>query len=201
MPFVTEEIWHKLPGTQGSIMVAPFPAADPGLTDLDAEAELTLAMDTITAIRNLRAEMNVATGAPVEIVAASEQSRPLEVLQRHAPAVTLMTRVQKLSFNPGGPPPEASAKAVVLAPGGGTVELVMPLAGLIDFREEERRLNREMDKLSRELAQVQTKLANEDFLAKAPAEVVARDQERLQALNDKMGKLKSHQKRLRALIG
>ncbi len=201
MPFVTEEIWHKLPGTQGSIMVAPFPAADPGLIDPDAEAGLTLVMETITAIRNLRAEMNVSTGAPVEIVAVSEQSRSLEVLQRHAPAVTLMTRVQKFSFNPGGPPPEASAKAVVLAPGGGTVELIMPLAGLIDFREEERRLNREMDKLSRELAQVQTKLANEDFLAKAPPQVVARDQERLQALNDKMGKLKSHQKRLRSLIG
>jgi valyl-tRNA synthetase len=80
-----------------------------------------------------------------------------------------------------------------------SLEIVMPLAGLIDFREEERRLNREMDKLSQELAQAQKKLANEDFLTKAPAEVVAKERERLQTCMEKLAKLKSHQKRLREL--
>ena len=76
----------------------------------------------------------------------------------------------------------------------------MPLAGLIDFKEEARRLNREMDKLSRELAQAQKKLANEDFLSKAPQEVVERERERHQALTEKLGKLKSHEKRLKKLL-
>ena len=59
MPFITEEIWQKLPGIQGSIMVAPFPEADDALLNPAAEAEMRLVMDTITAIRNLRGEMNV----------------------------------------------------------------------------------------------------------------------------------------------
>ena len=98
------------------------------------------------------------------------------------------------------PPPAASAKSVVIAPEGGSLDLVMPLAGLIDFKEEARRLNREMDKLSRELASVQKKLSNEDFLTKARADVVDKEKERLKTLNEKVTKLKSHEKRLKELL-
>ncbi|MBM4285422.1 MAG: valine--tRNA ligase [Deltaproteobacteria bacterium] len=201
MPFITEEIWHKLPGAAGSIMTAPYPVGDPALMDPAAEAEMGLVMEAVTAIRNLKAEMNVPAAAAVEVAVLSDSAQALAMLERHAGAVRLLARVQTLSWNPDGGPPAASAKAVLAAPGGGSVELLMPLAGLIDFREEERRLNREMDKLSREMAQAQKKLANEDFLAKAPAEVVAREQERLATFTEKLGKLKQHQKRLRALLG
>ena len=200
-PFITEEIWHKLPGMSGSIMTAPYPVPDPALADAEAEAEMGLVMESIVAVRNMRAEMNVPPASQVEVQVFSQDSRLLDMLRRHCLSFGLLARVKEISFNPDSGPPAASAKAVVLFREGGSVELVMPLAGLIDFREEERRLNREMDKLSRDLAQVQRKLANEDFLTKAPPEVVQKERERLEAFTEKLNKLKAHQKRLRELLG
>jgi valyl-tRNA synthetase len=200
MPFITEEIWQKLPGAQGSIMTAPFPAADPALHNPASETEMGLVMQSIVAIRNMRAEMNVPPSSLVTILAYSQEPALVEKLHIHQNAIRLLARVQDLQCQPAGEPPAAAAKAVVMSADWGSLDLVMPLTGLIDFKEEARRLNREMDKLSRELAQVQKKLTNEDFLSKAPAEVVSREQERLQALNEKLSKLKSHEKRLKSLL-
>jgi valyl-tRNA synthetase len=201
MPFVTEEIWHKLPGAAGSIMVAPFPAPDPALENPAAESEMALIMESIVAIRNMRAEMNVPPSAQVTVLVFSQEPELLERLEAHQSSIRLQARLLDLQFQPDGGPPAASAKSVVISPEGGSLDLIMPLAGLIDFKEEARRLNREMDKLSRELASVQKKLANEDFLAKARPDVVEREQERLQTLNEKHTKLKSHEKRLKELLG
>jgi valyl-tRNA synthetase len=200
MPFITEEIWHKLPQTSGSIMRAPFPQPEPALANPQAEGEIDLLMNTITAIRNMRSEMNVPPASLVEILIFAQDSRALEILKRHTQAVALLAKVQDVRFQPDSGPPAAAAKSVVLVPEGGSVDLVMPLKGVIDFREEERRLNREMDKLSRDLAQAQRKLANDDFLAKAPPDVVQKEKERLQACTEKMTKLKSHQKRIREFL-
>jgi valyl-tRNA synthetase len=208
MPFITEEIWHKLPGAQGSIMVESFPTPDDSLVNAEAEAEMELVMACITSIRNMRAEMNVPPASQVKILVYTPDRQLLGVLQGHARAIGLLARVSAVEFAPEQPPPPASATAVIAVPEAmqaglavstKSLEIVMPLAGIIDFREEERRLNREMDKLSRDMAQAQKKLANEDFLAKAPPDVVEKEKERLQTCNEKLTKLKSHQKRLREL--
>ncbi|MBW1992462.1 MAG: valine--tRNA ligase, partial [Deltaproteobacteria bacterium] len=209
MPFITEEVWHKLPGAQGSIMVAPFPQPDVRLENPQAEAEIRLLMDTIIASRNLRAEMNVPASSRVENLLFCQANLPLELLARHSQDISRLARVSEVRFNPESGRPAASAATVVAIPDliAGelegevkTLEIVLPLEGVIDFREEERRLNREMDKLSRDLAQAQKKLANEDFLTKAPAEVVEKEKERLQTCIEKLAKLKSHQQRLRQLM-
>ena len=161
---------------------------------------MSLVMESIVAIRNMRAEMNVPPAATVSILVFSQDRRPVEILEGHQQSVRQLARVQDLQFQPAGNPPAAAAKSVVMYSQGSSLDLIMPLAGLIDFKEEARRLNREMDKLSRELAQAQKKLANEDFLSKAPAEVVERERERHQALTEKLSKLKSHEKRLRELL-
>ena len=200
MPFITEEIWHKLPGAQSSIMVAPYPSPAPNLNNPDAEAEMGLVMESIVAIRNMRAEMNLPPSTLVSILVFSQEPHLLKILEGHQQSVRLLARVQDLQFQPQGNPPVAAAKSVVMYSQGGSLDLIMPLTGLMDFKEEARRLNREMDKLSRELAQAQKKLANEDFLSKAPPEVVERERDRHQALTEKLSKLKSHQKRLRELL-
>jgi len=92
--------------------------------------------------------------------------------------------------------PAAAAKAVVDG-----VEIFMPLTGVIDFTEEDRRLAKEIEKIGKELAQAQRKLANEDFLAKAPAEVVQKEKERLQSWGEKLSKLKAHKERIKELMG
>lgn len=209
MPFITEEIWQKLPGATGSIMVAAFPEPDPSLDNPEAEAEIKLLIDTIMAERNLRAEMNVPSSTPVELLIYGQDSRSLHMLAQYEKTISILGKVSKIHLNPDFARPTASAATVVSLPdlisvhlpsGAKSLELVIPLEGIIDFKEEERRLNREMDKLSRDLAQAQKKLANEDFLAKAPAEVVEKEKERLQTCSEKLAKLKSHQKRLRGFL-
>jgi valyl-tRNA synthetase len=209
MPFLTEEVWHKLPGATGSIMVASFPSLDQGLVNPEAEAELELVMNAITSIRNMRAEMNVPPASQVKVLFYSQDAGRLAKLKEHARSISTLARAGDIQVNPDFQPPSASARSVIVLPEvisagltgeAKSLDIVLPLAGLIDFREEERRLNREMDKLSRELAQAQKKLANEDFLAKAPAEVVDKEKERLQTCTEKLSKLKTHQQRLRAFL-
>jgi valyl-tRNA synthetase len=152
------------------------------------------------AIRNMRSEMNVPPAAQVNVMVFSQEPALVQMLENHQQSIRLQARVQDLQFQPAGGPPAAAAKSVVMSPDGGSLDLTMPLAGLIDFKEEARRLNREMDKLSRELASVQKKLSNEDFLTKARPDVVDKEQERLKTLNEKLTKLKSHEKRLKELL-
>ncbi len=194
MPFVTEEIWHKLPGAVGSIMTAPFPQARPELLDPGAEAELNLLMAVITAVRNLRGEMNVPPGSKAPVQFYSANAAALDSLGRHRKSLEILAKIDGLAFNPEGDRPQAAAKAVVA-----DVEIYLPLAGLIDVAEEERRLARELDKIGKDLATAQRKLANEDFMAKAPADVVAKEQERVQTLTAKLAKLRSHREKLQAL--
>jgi valyl-tRNA synthetase len=196
MPFITEEIWHKLPAAAGSVMAAPYPAADDRLLNAEAEEEMRLVMATITAIRNLRGEMNVPPASQVDVSLYCPQAGPLKVLDRHQQSVQLLAKVRELRFNPDSGPPAAAAKAVV-----DQVEIYMPLAGIIDFAEEDRRLAREMEKIHKELTQTQRKLSNEDFIAKAKPEVVAKEKERLQSWSEKLNKLKVHQERIKEFLG
>ncbi len=196
MPFITEEVWQKLPGVSGSIMTAPYPQEDAGLLNPGAEAELILIMDAVTAIRNLRGEMNVPPASQVEVLFYSQEAASLDALNRHQQAVTLLARTQAPRFNPEGARPAAAAKTVVDG-----VEIYLPLAGIIDFQEEDRRLAKEMDKITKEVTQAQRKLANEDFLAKAKPEVVQKEKERLQSWTEKLSKLKAHRERIKEFLG
>ena len=123
-PFMTEEIWQKLPGAQGSIMVAPYPQPEPQFDHPEAEAEMNLVMATITAIRNIRGEMNVPPGTQVEVFLHSPEAGAIETLNRHRQSIQILGRVQDLHCNAADGPPAAAAKAVVDA-----VDIFMPLTG------------------------------------------------------------------------
>jgi len=196
MPFITEEIWQKLPGAWGSVMSASYPAADDRWQNRGAEGEMNLLMAAITAVRNIRGEMNVPPATQVEVFLHSLQARDLEALRRQAQAIKILARVQELHWNAAAGPPAAAAKAVV-----GSVEIFLPLTGIIDFQEEAQRLDRELAKISKEVSQAQRKVANEDFLAKAPAEVVQKEEGKLKALTEKLAKLQTHRERLEELRG
>jgi valyl-tRNA synthetase len=214
MPYMTEEIWQKLPGTTGSIMVAPYPKSDYNRINPEAEEEIDLVMDTITSVRNLRAEYNISPGQEVELIILGQGEKSLGILNRHSETIVNLAKVKKFEVNPEAGSPVAAAKEVVFLPSAQrlrtrdfpkkameNVEIFLPLKGLIDFQEEDRRLAREMEKVGKDLAQASRKLANEDFLAKAPAEVVEKEKEKLQAWNEKLNKLKSHRDRLKEFLG
>jgi valyl-tRNA synthetase len=177
-------------------MVAPYPQPEPRFDHPGAEAEMNLVMAAITAIRNIRGEMNVPPGTQVEVFLHSPEVGAIETLNRHRQSIQVLGRVRDLHCNAAGGPPAAAAKAVVES-----VDIFMPLKGIIDFTDEARRLDRELEKLGKEVSQAQRKMSNEDFLAKAPAEVVAKEQAKLQAQTDKLQKLKSHRERIKELMG
>jgi valyl-tRNA synthetase len=198
MPFVTEEIWHKLPGTEGSIMRATFPSDNPSVKDLSrdpaAEKNMELIFEVITSIRNIRGEMNI---APSHTLSASVQSNDEAVrntIEAQQDSIIDLARLKSFSVGPSGNKPKSSATAII---SGATV--FVSLEGIIDFQKEKMRLEKEIDKLSRELASVSKKMNNEDFLKKAPAEIVDKVKEKNLAILEKIKKLQSNLDRIKNL--
>jgi valyl-tRNA synthetase len=194
MPFITEEIWHKLPGTIGSIMKARFPmdTADnrPG-ADADAEAAMTRMMEVTTAIRNIRGEMNVAPSLKLTALVQTEDSRLESLLTLHGELVKNLSGLASLTVSGVGARPESAATAVI-----DLASIYVPLAGVIDFDKEISRLEKEIGKVEKELSQIGKKLANTAFLENAPADVQQKNRDRQQEFAERLEKLKENLKRV-----
>ncbi|MBI4479441.1 MAG: class I tRNA ligase family protein, partial [Acidobacteria bacterium] len=168
MPFITEELWQRLASRDGSIALAQFPKHDTSLLDDDAEREMALLQDIIVNIRNLRAELKVDAKRkiPVEMHAANGAVAQLgsgnrEAIERLANLSALRMTTQPLQEEGG---------ALRALP---DYSLKIALADAVDFDSERARLKKEQQKLEQELATLARQLDNEQFLAKAPAQVVA----------------------------
>jgi valyl-tRNA synthetase len=190
MPYVTEELWDHLPKSDGSIMLAPFPEPEPSLVDRQAEAEMAVVMGVTTAIRNIRGEMNIAPAARVEAIAFGPEVLT-DLLQTYGHYVIDLAKLSTLEVRRDGERPRMAASAVVQE-----LELFVPLEGLLDFEEESKRLQKEISKLEPELARVEKKLANDNFLNRAPADIVAKENDKLERLGGKLDKLNKQLERL-----
>ncbi len=184
MPFVTEEIWWKVPGVEQSIMISPWPGTGIGRPDAKAERRMEMLQGVITTVRNIRGEMNVPPSQQVEVVMMSDNAEERLVIDQQEHLIRPLVRAKSQQVVPMGEKPKGAAAHVF-----GDVEVFVILAGLIDFEEEAKRLQKEMDKLDKDIIKANKKLANEDFLAKAPEDVVAKEKERLEVLNAKRDKL------------
>jgi len=176
-PYVTEEIWQKLPKPPqlpGSLMITVFPRRDEAWVDAAAEAEMQLVQGVAVTCRMLRATYGVppTQHVSVELRAASEETRAL--LERHLPLIERSARITA-AVTPGGGPVPGAAKALI----GASVEVVMPLGGLIDVAEERARITKDITKVDKEIALLDKKLGNADFLARAPEDVVEEQRARL----------------------
>ncbi len=189
MPFVTEEIWQKLPGTEGSIMAARFPEADEFVLDEDAEKEMALLMGVITGIRNIRGEMNIPPSKKLNVVMDVPDDSEAEIIKRNSSHIKTLARAGELAVESGMAKPDASATAVY-----GRIQAHVILKGLIDFEEEKRRLNKEIAKIEKEMSLSQKKLANEGFLKKAPKEIVREVKAKVEAWVLKLEKLNQNLK-------
>jgi valyl-tRNA synthetase len=198
IPFVTEEIWEKLPGTEGDIMRAAFPAD----TDMDdalaadeaAEAAMQLTMDVITGIRNIRGEMNIAPAMKLNVTVQTDDAGITRQLKAHEDLVANLARLDHLSIAAVGAKPKAAATSVIE---GATI--FVSLEGIIDFGQEAARLSKEIGKIDAELATLNKKLGNEDFLNKAPAAVVEKVKNQQAAFSEKREALEIHLSRIEAL--
>ncbi len=193
MPFITEEIWQKLPMRRPveSIVIAPYPEPDAGLVDEAAEAEMAPVITAIEGLRNIRGESNLPPSARLTAYVQSPDGRTRELLERWRGYVMPLAGLSELRVGPPGPKPPQSAAFV-----GPQLEIFVPLAGLIDVEAERERLRKEMARAEQELTGLRRKLDNPNFVAKAPADVVEKDRARVEELEARKAKLQDNLSRI-----
>jgi valyl-tRNA synthetase len=195
MPFLTEEIWQKLPGTQESIMISSHPQYSADKIDVDAEEKMTVIIDVVNTIRTIRWEMNISPSQKVDVILVSQNAERREVLSQHLSYVQNLAKARQVTVSEQVQKPESAATGVAHE-----VEIFLPLKGIIDFTEEERRLNKELTKIEKEHATVSRKLSNKSFLEKAPPDIIAKEKNKAQDLGEKKGKLQASLNRIRKLV-
>ena len=180
MPFITEEIWQHLPHEGETIMLTKWPQVDETKISAEIEAQMNVVMDIIRAIRNMRSEMNVPPGKKADCVIAANKEEFLTMLQGTAPYIKNLANLEQLDLvlSPAEKPDQA-VTAVVQG-----IELFLPLKGLIDMDKEIARLEKEVEKMNKEIERLEKKLNNAGFVAKAPAEVIAGEKEKLAKYED-----------------
>ncbi|MBI5888330.1 MAG: valine--tRNA ligase [Deltaproteobacteria bacterium] len=195
MPFITEEIYSKLPGAEKlGILSAGFPVG--AKTYPAPAAAMDKVMDVIRAVRNIRTEMNVAQGAKVECICFSKTG----IIKAGEEYIKRLAKVEKLVVSEAGQRPKDAVSALAGAPGDNDViEVFVPLKGLIDFEAEAKKLNKELQQAVDESASIEKKLSNQGFLAKAPKEVVEKEELRLKTLGEKRFKLEASLDRIKEL--
>ncbi|MBE0480204.1 MAG: valine--tRNA ligase, partial [Dehalococcoidia bacterium] len=181
MPFITEEIWQRLKGFRSddhpaSIMIAPYPEADRGLLDSEAEKEMESVIEIVRSIRNARAESRVDPAKFVEAVIVAGEAKP--ALESHAPSIAQLARVNPLSVVQNRQQAdlgEDKARVIILK----DAEVILPLEGMVDFEAERQGLLKEIEINEIELQRIENLLSNEAFLGKAPPSVVDRERQKV----------------------
>ena len=173
MPFITEEIWQRLPHDGPSIMIAAFPKAKQKGRDRDAERQMQPVLDAVSATRTVRSESRIPPSATVKVFIRPASERSAKAVERGAAIIASLSKSQ-VTIVRGGPLPPRSA--IVATPSG---DVAVPLGGLVDFEAERRRLSREIERAVKEIAFLEGKLGRRDFVERAPREVVGRERERL----------------------
>ncbi len=198
IPFVTEEIWQKLPGTKGSIMQSSFPGRDPAYPatqkDPAAESDMELVMDIITAVRNIRGEMNIPPSVALSVFVLTGDNGTLDKLRAQSDLIRTLARIETLALTHSGEKPKASATAIVK-----NVSVSVLLEGVIDVSKESLRLEKEIAKLDKEINMLSKKLGNNDFVAKAPPEVVDQVRQQHAENTEKMKKLEKNRQTIKEL--
>jgi valyl-tRNA synthetase len=190
MPFLTEELWQSLKRSLSSdwrasesIMVAPYPEADAKAVDPDAERVMESIIEIVRSIRNARAEHNVENVRWIEAqiyggkltTAITPYSQAIETLSRARPVTIHETK---------GSTPENSLVLVLKE-----TEVVIPMESMVDLEAEKRRLEKEIEQSQAEVARLEARLKDANFLSRAPAAVIEKERQKCYALTDKLGRL------------
>ncbi|MGV6807148.1 MAG: valine--tRNA ligase [bacterium] len=183
MPFITEEIWQKLKVLAGAdghtIMLSAYPEADDALLDEQAEASIALVKSVVLAVRNIRGEMNIAPGKQIPVLIKQASSENKADLMSGEQSLKKLANIESITWLADNE--EAPLSATGLA---GSMEILVPMAGLIDVDAELARLTKEADKLQSEKAKIEARLSNASFVEKAPAAVVDKERNRAAELGE-----------------
>jgi valyl-tRNA synthetase len=193
-PFVTEEIWSVLPGERGCIMIESYPEANPAWENDAEERRAELVMGVVGGIRNIRSEAMIHPSAAIETIIICPDQHKVDILQEEASTIKNLTRTETLAVLSEGEQPKGSASSIFE-----DLEIFVPMQGLVDVEKETAKLDREKGKLLKSLKQTEGKLANKKFLANAPAEVIAKEKDKLATFKGTLGKIEDSVARLAEL--
>jgi len=196
LPFVSEEIWHALPGERPaeSIMMSDYPVGAMASVDNDVVAAMDVVMDVIRAIRNVRGELDVPPGKKIKVVLDCKSEQTVAAVKSGQRYIHSLARVEEVELGIGLEKPKQVSTQVA-----GDVEVLIPLSGLIDVAEEEARLMKEMAKIQKDVDFFNKKLSNEKFVANAPPQVLEKDREKLRSAEDKKSILEQSLVKIKAL--
>ncbi len=167
MPFVTEEIWENIPHEGESLVVADYPVVHPELSDEAATKGMDVLMELIRSVRNSRSEVNTPLSKKIELLIKTNDQTVEQFLKANTSYIERFCNPETLTISSEIEAPETAMSAVITG-----AEIYLPLAGLINLEEEIARLNKELDKWSKEVKRVEGKLANKRFVESAPDAVV-----------------------------
>jgi valyl-tRNA synthetase len=188
MPFITEALWQRLPARTGaaqeeSLVIAAWPEQSP--RDEDAEAQMEALMELIGAIRNLRSENNVPAGSMVRVHLTNVGGALEGALTAEARALRRMARVDEIVH--GAANVDVGAHAVLKS----GADVFIPLVDVVDVAQERQRLGKELERMESQLTATEARLGSEQFTARAPAEIVAREREKADSLRDQRDRLRA----------
>lgn len=178
IPFITETIWLRVKALKGinadTIMLQPFPEFDAAQEDTLALNDLEWIKQAIIAVRNIRAEMNIAPGKPLEVLLRDVTAEAQRRVEENRSFIQTLARLESITLLPAGDKGPVSVTKLIDG-----AELLIPMAGLIDKAAELDRLTKEVAKIEAEIERIESKLSNEGFVARAPEAVVAKEREKL----------------------
>jgi len=183
IPFVTEEIWHSIPGERDSIVLQGFPEVDERLIDPDSEEVMEYLTSLIRAIRHLRREVNIPPGLYISV---RLKGGNLDFVRRKEEYLKRLARVEAIEYLSSDEVVKGEATTVV-----GDTDIYIPVRGILDFEAERKRLEKEISKVKKELEGIGKKLANENFVTRAPEELVQQTRERKEELEKKLSRLRA----------
>ena len=202
IPFITESIWQQVkdlagkggPDSAPSIMLATYPEPQDAFVDAAAEADVEWLKGVITAVRNIRAEMNIAPGKELELLFKNGDDEDFRRAEENQTFLMKLAKLEKLTWlNDGDEEPMSVTQLV------GDMEVLIPMAGFIDKDAEVARLGKSIEKLEKELERVTNKLANPGFTEKAPAAVLEKEKEKAAGFERDIVKLKEQIEKIKAL--
>jgi valyl-tRNA synthetase len=192
MPFLSEELWEKTGQRSGMLVTAPWPDLSGVVRDEAAAADISWLIDLVTEVRSVRSELNVPPSAKAPLLLAGASDATRERAQRLAEPLTRLARLSKIGFVDVAP--KGAAQAVA-----GEATIALPLEGLIDVAAERERLGKEVAKMQAEIDRFEKRLGNESFVARAPADGVEAEREKMAAAIEARDKLQAARTRLESV--
>ncbi|HYQ38946.1 MAG TPA: valine--tRNA ligase, partial [Pseudomonas sp.] len=198
MPFITEEIWQRIKGLAGkegpTLMLQPWPVANEARLDAGAEADIAWVKDFMLGVRQIRGEMKISMAKRIDVVLANAGAEDQRRLAAFEPLLAKLAKLESVRVLQASEEAPLAATALV-----GDMQVLVPMAGLIDKDAELARLDKELARLEGEVKRVGGKLANEGFVAKAPAEVLDKERAKLAEAEQALAKLAEQRGKIAAL--